>query len=86
MVIANEADLVAAAEGDAGEVRLARTKLTRLETFVRDEMDRGDQGLHVVLTSGKYGHNLGNVVRKLRTYVEEARSAPRTTTPTVPQP
>ena len=78
MVIANKADLVAA-EGDPEEVRLARAKLARLEEFVRDEMDHDDRVLDVVPTSGKFSQNLRSVVRKLRTYVEEARSASRTT-------
>ena len=77
MVIANKADLLAA-EGDPEEVRLARTKLARLEEFVRDEMDHDDRVLDVVPTSGKYGQNLRSVVHKLRTYVEEARPASRT--------
>jgi len=78
MVIANKADLLAA-EGDPEEVGLARTKLARLEEFVRDEMDHDDRVLDVVPTSGKYNQNLRSVVRKLRTYVEEARLASRTT-------
>jgi GTP-binding protein len=94
MVIANKADLLAAADddGDTEEVRLARAKLARLEEFVRGEMDEDDRVLDVVPTSGKYNQNLGSVVRKLRTYVEEARLASRTTTPmsphlsNVPQP
>jgi len=78
MVIANKADLLAA-EGDPEEVRLAQAKLAGLEKFVRDEMVHGDRVLDVVPTSGKYSQNLRSVVRKLRTYVEEARSASRTT-------
>ena len=78
MVIANKADLLSAA-GDPEEVRLARAKLARLEEIVRDEMDHGDRVLDVVPTSGKYSQNLLSVVRKLRTYVEEARLASRTT-------
>jgi GTP-binding protein len=78
MVIANKADLLAG-EGDPEEVRLARAKLARLEEFVRDEMDQGDRVLDVVPISGKYGQNLHSVLRKLRTYVEEARSASQTT-------
>ena len=78
MVIANKADLLAT-EGDMEEVRLARSKLARLEEFVRDEMDHGDQVLDVVPISGKYSQNLRSVVRKLRTYVEKARPASRTT-------
>jgi hypothetical protein len=74
MVIANKADLLASGDGNnTEEVRLVRTKLTRLEEFVRDEMDWGDRVLDVVLTFGKYGQDLGSVVRKLRTYVEEAQ-------------
>jgi GTP-binding protein len=83
MVIANKADLVAA-DGDPDEVRLARAKLARLEEFVREEMDHDDRVLDVVPTSGKYGQNLRSVVRKLRTYVEEARSASRTTSLPLP--
>jgi GTP-binding protein len=86
MVIANKADLLAADEGDAEEVRLARAKLARLEEFVREEMDQDDGVLEVVPISGKYGQNLGSVVRKLRTYVEDARSTSRTTTPMQPHP
>jgi len=78
MVVANKADLLAA-EGDPEEVRLAQAKLAGLEKFVRDEMVHGDRVLDVVPTSGKYSQNLRSVVRKLRTYVEEARSASRTT-------
>jgi GTPase len=78
MVIANKADLLAA-EGDPEEVRLARAKFARLEEFVRDEMDHDDQVLDVVPASGKYSQNLRTTLRKLRTYVEEARSASRTT-------
>ena len=78
MVIANKADLLAG-EGDPEEVRLARAKLARLEEFVRDEMNHDDLMLDVVPISGKYGQNLHSVLRKLRTYVEEARSASRTT-------
>jgi GTP-binding protein len=78
MVIANKADLLAA-EGDPEEVQLAQAKLARLEEFVRDEMDHDDRVLDVVPTSGKYSQNLRSVVRKLRTYVEEARPASRTT-------
>ncbi|KAI0271061.1 P-loop containing nucleoside triphosphate hydrolase protein [Russula aff. rugulosa BPL654] len=77
MVIANKADLLAA-EGNPEEVRLAQAKLERLEEFVRDEMDHDDRVLDVVPTSGKYSQNLRSVVRKLRTYVEEARPAFRT--------
>ena len=73
MVIANKADLLASG-GDPEEVRLARAKLTRLEEFVR-EMDHDGRVLDVVPISGKYGQNLRSVVRKLQTYVEEARSA-----------
>jgi hypothetical protein len=36
-------------------------------------MDWGDRVLDVVPTFGKYGQDLGSVVRKLRTYVEEAQ-------------
>ena len=78
MVIANKADLLAS-DANPEEVRLARAKLARLEEFVRDEMDQDHRVLDVVPTSGKYGQNLHSVVRKLRTYVEEARSASRTT-------
>ena len=78
MVIANKADLLAA-EGDLEEAQFARAKLARLEGFVRDEMDHDDRVLDVVPTSGKYSQNLRSVLRKLRTYVEEARSASRTT-------
>jgi GTP-binding protein len=74
MVIANKADLLAS-DGDPEEVRLAHAKLARLEEFVRQEMVHDGQVLDVVPTSGKYGQNLRSVVRKLRTYVEEARSA-----------
>jgi len=42
-------------------------------------MDHDDRVLDVVPTSGKYNQNLRSVVRKLRTYVEEARLASRTT-------
>jgi len=80
MVIANKADLLAS-DGDPEEVRMARAKLTRLEEFVR-EMAHDDQVLDVVPTSGKYNQNLRSVVRKLRTYVEEARSAASRTSPT----
>jgi GTPase len=73
MVIANKADLLAN-EGDPEAVRLARAKLARLEEFV-GEMDHDGRVLDVVPTSGKYGQNLRSVVRKLRTYVKEARSA-----------
>lgn len=78
MVIANKADLLSA-EGDPEEVQLARAKLARLEEFVRNEVDHDNWVLDVVPTSGKYGQNLRSVVRKLRTYVEEARPASRTT-------
>jgi GTPase len=78
MVIANKADLLAA-EGDPEGVRLAQAKLVRLEEFVRNEIDHDDRVLDVVPASGKYSQNLRSVVRKLRTYVEEARSASRTT-------
>jgi GTP-binding protein len=75
MVIANKADLLAS-DGDPEEVRLARAKLAKLEEFVREEMDQGDdQVLDVVPMSGKYSQNLHSVVRKLRGYVEKARSA-----------
>lgn len=79
MVIANKADLLAS-DGDPEEVRMARAKLTRLEEFVR-EMAHDDQVLDVLPTSGKYSQNLRSVVRKLRTYVEEARSAVSRTSP-----
>lgn len=90
MVIANKADLLAA-EGDPEEVQWAQAKLARLEEFVRNEMDHDDRVLDVVPTSGKYNQNLRSVVRKLRTYVEEARPASRKTpTPlhlsSVPEP
>jgi GTP-binding protein len=78
MVIANKADLLAS-DANPEEVQLARAKLARLEEFVRDEMDQDHWVLDVVPTSGKYGQNLHSVLRKLRTYVEEARSASRTT-------
>jgi len=89
MVIANKADLLAATAddedgGDTEEVRLARAKLARLEEFVREEMDQDSLVLDVVPTSGKYSQNLRCVVRKLQTYVEEARLASRTTTPIAP--
>ncbi len=82
MVIANKADLLAA-DGDPEEVRLARAKLAQLEAFVRDGMGHDDRMLDVVPTSGKYGQNLRSVVRKLRTCVEEVRSASRTTPTTL---
>ncbi len=78
MVIANKADLLSA-EGDPEEVRLARAKLACLEEFVRNGMVHGDRVLDVVPTSGKYSQNLRSVVRKLRAYVDEARSASRIT-------
>ncbi|KAH9987749.1 hypothetical protein BJV74DRAFT_978675 [Russula compacta] len=84
MVLANKADLLAS-DGDPEEVRLAREKLARLEKFVREEMDREGRVLDVVPTSAKYSQNLRGVVRKLRAYVEEARSASRTTS-FVPHP
>ncbi|KAI0260086.1 GTP-binding protein Obg/CgtA [Gloeopeniophorella convolvens] len=77
MVIANKADLLAA-EGGPDEVQLAREKLARLEEFVRAEMDCDGRVLDVVPTSGKFSQNLRTIVHKLRTYVKEARSAPRT--------
>jgi len=73
MVIANKADLLAS-DGDPEGVRLAHAKLARLEEFVREEVDQDGRALDVVPTSGKYCQNLRSVVRKLRTYVEEARS------------
>ena len=73
LVIANKADLPAS-DRDPEEVRLVHAKLARLEEFVR-EMDHDGRVLDVVPTSGKYGQNLRSVVRKLWTYVEEARSA-----------
>jgi len=79
MVIANKADLLASG-GDPEEVRMARAKLARLEEFVR-EMVYDDRVLDVVPTSGKYSQNLRSVVQKLRTYVEEARSAASRTVP-----
>jgi GTP-binding protein len=84
MIIANKADLLAADGGDTEEVRSARAKLARLEEFVREEMDQDDLVLDVVPTSGKYNQNLRSAVRKLRTYVEEARSTTGTTTPISP--
>jgi len=80
MVIANKADLLAG-DGDPEGVRLARAKLARLEGFVREEVDRDGRVLDVVPTSGKYSQNLRGVVRKLRTYVEEARSTASLTSP-----
>ena len=78
MVVANKADLLAG-DGDPEEVRLAREKLARLEKFVKEEMVHEGRVLDVVATSAKYSQNLGGVVRKLRAYVEETRSASRTT-------
>ncbi len=78
MVIANKADLLAA-DGDLEDVRLARAKLMRLEEFVKNDMDHDDHRLNIVPTSGRYSQNLRTVVRKLRTYVEEARLASQTT-------
>jgi GTP-binding protein len=83
MVIANKADLLVS-DGDPEEVRLARAKLARLEEFAR-QMDHDGRVLDVAPTSGKYGQNLRSVVRKLRTYVEEARSAASRTT-SIPTP
>jgi GTPase len=80
MVIANKADLLAT-DGDPEEVGLARARLAQLEAFVIDEMGHDDRMLDVVPTSGKYGQNLRSVVRKLRTCVEEVRSASRTPQP-----
>jgi len=80
MVIANKADLLAG-DGDPEGVRMAHAKLAQLEEFVR-EMAHDNQVLDVVPTSGKYNQNLRSVVRKLRTYVEEARSAASRTSPT----
>ncbi len=90
MVIANKADLLAS-DGDPEGVRLARAKLARLEGFVREEVDQDGRVLDVVPTSGKYCQNLRSVVRKLRTYVEEARSTASLTSPRhipsrIPQP
>ena len=79
MVIANKADLLAD-DGDPEEVRMARAKLARLEEFVR-EIGHDGQVLDVVPTSGKYNQNLRSVIRRLRTYVEEARSAASRTSP-----
>ena len=72
MVIANKADILGS-NGDPEEVQLARAKLTQLEEYVRANMTHGDCALDVVPTSAKHSQNLGSVVHKLRTYVEEAR-------------
>jgi GTP-binding protein len=80
MVIANKADLLAS-DGDPEEVQLARVKLARLEEFVREGTVDGDRVLDVIPTSGKYNQNLRTVVRKMWTYVEEARSTASRTSP-----
>jgi len=74
MVIANKADLLAG-DGDPEEVRLARGKLARLEEFVKANMGTDGRALDVAPTSAKYSQNLRGVVHKLRTYVEEGRTA-----------
>ena len=73
IVIANKADLLAA-DGDPVEVEKAKTKLSRLEGFVRNEMrlSNGRQ-MDVAPTSGKYSQNLTKVVSLMQKYVEEER-------------
>lgn len=81
MVIANKADLLGG-DGDPALVEEAKTKLRRLEEYVRTEMvvhhssDTGastDTLLDVVATSAKFSQNLPKVVSFMRTYVEQAR-------------
>lgn len=79
MVIANKADLLGGSGQDEEAVQAAKTKLQRLEEFVKSEMlsawKGGELGrpMHVVPVSAKYGQNLKKVVGLMRTYVAEAR-------------
>ncbi|KIP09964.1 hypothetical protein PHLGIDRAFT_28774 [Phlebiopsis gigantea 11061_1 CR5-6] len=74
MVVANKADLLAAA-GSAEAVADAKAKLSRLEEFVRTELVDRESGraLDVVPISAKFNMNLRKAVELMQRYVEEAR-------------
>ena len=77
IVIANKADLLHANDPISEEE--SRTKLHRLETFVRTTMATNDGdhtvSLDVVPTSAKFCQNMQRVVTLLQTYVAEQRNA-----------
>ena len=76
MVIANKADLLGGC-GNPVEIEEAKTKLHRLEEYVKTGMttaspDGYSLTLDVVATSAKFSQNLLKVVNLMRTYVEQA--------------
>lgn len=74
MVLANKADLLVGQSEDPSvtqeQIDVAKTKLKKLEDFVKTELD----GLDVVPVSAKFGQNLSKVVSLMRTYVQVART------------
>ncbi|KAK2460768.1 hypothetical protein APHAL10511_007238 [Amanita phalloides] len=74
LVLANKADLLVGQAEDCSasqeQIDLAKTKLKRLDDFVKAELN----GLDVVPVSAKFGQNLSRVVWLMKNYVKDART------------